>query len=77
VTFAATLTFGRNDHWMTDTEDESHGAELVNGLLRLWSCLLPKSDEELDIGGGETRALVAECIRSGRISTAAELLTSF
>ena len=66
VCMSMTVNFRMEDHWMHDTEDLVHGVILTNRLFGLWERLLPKSDEELDIGGGETRQVVAESIRCAR-----------
>lgn len=59
------MTFGfwKMDGWMRNTEDTAHGAVLLNKLLKLWAQLLPMSDEQLGIGGKETRLVVSKGIR--------------
>jgi len=64
VCMAITINFRSNDHWMLDTEDTAHGVTLVNSLYDLWRQLLAKTNAELEIGGGETRIVVAESIRA-------------
>ena len=50
--------------WLDGAEDLDECSLLLNRLLKIWRKLLPFTDEELRIGSGQTRTVIAESVRS-------------
>ena len=50
--------------WLDGAEDLDECTLLLNRLLEIWKELLPLTDEELRIGSGQTRTVIAESVRS-------------